>query len=261
MSRTPPIRAKVVDINSQTTFSTSCNGGPRLYKISSCARFDSVARNRLRKKGLQTTQYKNKQQRIDEKFGRQDWNRFDYGLGYKPDEHFISKKQKKLKYGYGRPKSNLGGCSKKYWERRKGKPYRKVLREGLSKGLSTSVQRPKQPELDNPWQAPPIHTQLFSNPIPQNRKNGSCAWRNSASRLNTAHSTATLQCENSVWNKITNNAVLHDRPASRGFTPGKLNLVRCRSAPELKQRRIIETNIKNYDYFLKMPVRNGHMDC
>lgn len=191
--------------------------------------------------------------------GRKDHGRFDFGLGYKPHEHFIESETYKPFAVPDRPKSTLGGTTKQYWENRKGTPYKSLLRENLSKPLNCFKPHTRKPKMNETWSSEPCHNQISKQPLPKNRRNGSVAWRETYKKLRTEkQNPPTIHARTTgIWSCASGNAVLHDRPISRGFTPGKPALVRFRSAPELSRATPLETRMANYDYFLKMPVRSG----
>lgn len=191
--------------------------------------------------------------------GRKDHGRFDFGLGYKPHEHFIESETYSAFFMPERPKSTLGGTTKQYWETRKGTPYKSLLRENISKPLNCFKPKTRKPRMNETWTSEPCHNQISKQPLPKDRRNGSVAWRETYKKLRTEkQNPPTIHARTTgIWGCASGNAVLHDRPVSRGFTAGTPQLMRFRSAPELSRATPLETRMANYDYFLHMPVRSG----
>lgn len=245
-----------IDINGQAISIASRNGEPQRYKISSNARFDS---NAISTKRTRINRRTSPQIRASATAGhnRHDHKRFDFGLGYRPKEHFIEPSVTHNNL-HKRPKSSLGGATKKYWENRKGTPYKNLLRENLSKGLDTYKNKTRKPKMIRTWSCEPVHQQVSTKPEKHDRTHSSVAWRENYSKLQTTQKKPhIINRTTGIWECNTVNAVLHDRPTSRGFIAGTPKLVRTRSAPELNRIQIHQTRMPNYDYFHHMPVSNG----
>jgi len=188
--------------------------------------------------------------------GRKDWNLFDFKNGYQPHEHQLHEKKRSK----SRPISSHYGGNKSYWESKKGHELKKLFRDNVKKPYCFNTFTNKKRQLNSTWPIFPKHNVVNTDIAKHDRRSGSCAWRNKAGSLQTnckPRSVNTPSIYPKAWDKMTTNAVLHDRPASRGFTPGQPSMTRYYSAPELQCKQKLAVRITNYDYFLKMPVANG----
>lgn len=182
----------------------------------------------------------------------------------KADEQtqLTKKRRSRKKRPMRRSKSlgNLQGSFKSYWEDHKGTELRSLLREKCDKPVVNTV-TPKGfvKKKTSSWNTITPVALVNKRPLTNHQRRCSSSWRDKASKLTTAlPEDRFVPHTPQIWSQLTSSAVLQDRPASRGFTPGTPCLMRVKSAPELKEFRRLNTRIKNYDYFTKNTVLPAH---